>query len=69
MYNWSTDDKKLAKGSDEYIIWGLEQMVNFGLDGSKLNLSDLRKYWDKIQVDPVRRKLLGLLLELEHNEQ
>ena len=62
MYNWSIDEQKLKKNKERYIIWRLEQMVNFGLAGGKINKSDLKKYWRKIDIDPNRRKFLSLLL-------
>ncbi len=62
MYNWSTDEKQLKKNKEKYAIWKLEQMVNFGLDGKKLKMSDLRKYWNKLQIDSARKKLLQIFL-------
>ena len=37
MYNWNTDTKELEKNPEEYTIWKLEQLINYGLDGEKLN--------------------------------
>ena len=62
MKNWSTDEKQLKKSPEKYAIWKLEQLVNFGLDGKKLNASELKKYWSKIVIDPAKRKFLELLL-------
>ena len=62
MYNWSIDEKKLSKDPEKYAIWKLEQMVNFGLNGDKLDREELRKYWNKINIDPVRRRFLSLIL-------
>ncbi len=62
MKNWSTDINALMKDPEAYAIWKLEQQVNFGLDGEKINESDLRKYWDRLQVDPARRAFLKILL-------
>lgn len=62
MRNWSTDEKELAKEKNRYAIWKLEQMVNFGLDGKKLNLKELQKYWEKLHIDPARKRFLELLL-------
>ncbi len=63
MYNWSTDEKKLKTHPEEYAIWKLEQLVNFGLNGEKIVEVDLRRYWDKLTIDPARRKFLQLLLK------
>jgi len=62
MYNWSVDEKELSKDEDKYAIWKLEQMVNFGLGGNKLSYDKLRKYWNKIQIDPARKRFLELIL-------
>lgn len=62
MHNWSIDEKKLSKNSEKYAIWKLEQMVNFGLDGDKINENKLRKYWNKIEIDSERRKFLDFIL-------
>ncbi|OHA63924.1 MAG: hypothetical protein A2843_01260 [Candidatus Wildermuthbacteria bacterium RIFCSPHIGHO2_01_FULL_48_27b] len=67
MYNWSTNEKALKKNKEHYAIWRLEQMVNFGLHGKKLKISELRKYWDKLQIDPVRRQFLQLFLHGKRN--
>lgn len=62
MYNWSTDLRALKKDKEKYAIWKIEQMVNFGLDGQKLDEKKLRKYFSRINIDPARREFLHLLL-------
>ncbi len=62
MYNWSVDLKKLNKNPKMAVIWKLEQIINFGLNGAKLNKNLLKKYWQKVNIDPARRKFLKLLL-------
>ncbi len=62
MYNWSTDEKKLRKNKRKFAIWKIEQMANFGLNGKKISKNQLRKHWSEIQIDPIRRKFLSLLL-------
>lgn len=62
MYNWSTDQKELKKESEKYAIWKLEQMVNFGLNGDKIDKKELKKYWPKLNLDPHRRRLLEVFL-------
>ena len=62
MYNWSTDEKELKKNPEQHMIWQLEQMINFGLNGKKLNETLLKKYWAKLSLDPARRRLLSLLM-------
>lgn len=62
MYNWSTDLKELKKSPEAYQIWKLEQLINFGLNGEKISLKQLRKYWSKLQIDPDRKKVLEFWL-------
>lgn len=62
MYNWSTDVKMLKKDKKKYTIWKLEQMVNFGLNGKKIDETELRTYWSKLHLDPARKHFLDLLL-------
>jgi len=63
MKNWSTDTNELKKNPEKYAIWKLEQMANFGLEkAEKINEREMRKYFDKLQLDPDRKKLFQLLL-------
>ncbi|MBU2578676.1 hypothetical protein KKA09_00970 [Patescibacteria group bacterium] len=63
MYNWSIDEKKFKKEDPEnYKIWKLEQMINWGLAGEKINERLLRKYWEKLYLDPDAKKFLEFLL-------
>jgi hypothetical protein len=50
-YNWSVDEKKFKKEDPEaYKIWQLQQMINYGLAGEKLDEKEVRKYWKKIKA-------------------
>ena len=62
MYNWSTDTTELKKDSEKYTIWKLEQMVNFGLQGEKLSQKLLKKFWNKLTLDPAKKRYLEFLL-------
>lgn len=62
MKNWNTDTATLKKDPEKYAIWKLEQLVNFGLDGEKIKKKELRKYWDKLRLDPAKKAFLKLLL-------
>ena len=62
MYNWNTNTSKWNKRSDSYQIWKLEQLINFGLNGERLNLASIRKYWSKLNLDSHRKKFLELIL-------
>jgi len=62
MKNWSTDTKKLKKDKDKFAIWKMEQLINFGLGKERIKKSDLRKYWDTLDIDPFKRKFLALFV-------
>ena len=62
MNNWSTDLSRLNKDKKAKEIWRLEQLINFGLDGGKLNAKLLRKYWDRLSIDQGKRRYLEGLL-------
>lgn len=55
MINWSTDEKKFKKANPkEYRLWRLTQLINYGLDGEKLDRNEVKKAWPKIKdrLDP-----------------
>lgn len=63
MYNWSVDEKAMKKADPEgYKIWRLEQMINWGLGGEKLDKGLLRRYWGRISLDPIKKKYIKFLL-------
>lgn len=65
MINWSTDEAKFKKESPkEYKLWSLTQMINYGLDGEKLALSEVKSSWTKIKakLDPYKRRALEYLI-------
>ncbi len=62
MYNWSVDTKILKKYPEKYRIWKLEQMINFGLGKEKISKKDLKKYFEKLYIDPSKKKYLKFLL-------
>lgn len=55
MINWSTDEKKFKKlYPKKYKLWRLAQLINYGLDGEKLDEKEVKLAWPKIksQLDP-----------------
>lgn len=65
MYNWSTDEEQFKKKDPEgYRLWRLVQLINYGLDGEKLDEKELKKAWPKIKdrLDPDLKKYLEFLL-------
>lgn len=62
MRNWSTNTTELRKDKKQYAIWRLEQMVNFGLEGKKINRRELKKYWSNLSLDYNKKIYLSFLL-------
>jgi hypothetical protein len=65
MYNWSTDEEKFKKENPEkYRLWRLEQLINYGLDGDKLDRAEVKKAWPNIKnnLDPYKKRALEYLL-------
>lgn len=61
---WDYDEKQLKKSK-----WGklllLERQINYGMymsDKDKIKLSDVKKYWNKLKIEPKRRRLFRLLI-------
>lgn len=50
MFNWSTDEDKFRKTAPgEFQQWKILQLINYGLDGEKLDTKLLKKNWSKIK--------------------
>ncbi|MDP3917754.1 MAG: hypothetical protein Q8Q30_01090 [Candidatus Woesebacteria bacterium] len=65
MINWSTDEKKFKKSNPkEYKLWRITQLINYGLDGEKLVLSEVKKSWDYIKnkIDEPSKNYLQYLI-------
>ena len=59
MKNWSTDEQKLQQTNPEnYEIWKMSQMINFGCDGEKISYSRMVKLLPKLEIDDEMRSLL-----------
>ena len=61
---WDYDIKELKKSEYGRRLL-LERQINYGVDwkhGEKIKLSEVRKYWNKLNIDPNRRRLLKLLI-------
>lgn len=61
MFVWDYDKKVLEKSEKGRILL-LERMINYGPGKEKIKLSDVKKYWDKLELFPIRRRLLELLI-------
>ncbi len=62
MYNWSTNTKYLKKFPQKYIVWKLESLINFGLGKDKIDKKELIRNFNKIKIDPQKKKFLKFLL-------
>jgi len=65
MYNWSVDEKKFKKEHpEEYRLWRLTQLINYGLDGEKLDREEVKKAWPKTKnnLDPYKKRAMEYLL-------
>lgn len=65
MYNWSVNEEELKKDPEKYKIWRLEQLINYGLGREKIEINELKKYLDKLNIDNPTRKYLEFLLWLD----
>ena len=64
MHLWDYDKKTLQKTKGGRLLI-LERMINYGFylsDTTKIKLSEVKKYWNKLNLEPSRRKLFKLLL-------
>lgn len=59
---WDYDINELRKSK-----WGrkliLERQINYGVSGKeKIKLSEVKKHWKELEIDPDRRRLFKLLI-------
>ena len=62
MYNWSVQTLRLRKKPEEFEIFFLEQSINFGLNNKKLSMRLLKKHWNSLVLDPVKKSYLSKIL-------
>lgn len=61
-YLWDYNINELKK-TEQGRIKILERMINYGPgEGEKINLADVKKYWDKLDLYHNRKLLLELLI-------
>jgi len=61
-FMWDYDPEELKK-TEAGRIKLLERAINYGPEpGEKIKLADVRKYWDKLQLFPLKQRLLELLV-------
>jgi len=61
VHIWDYDINELKKTERGRILI-LERMINYGPGDEKIKLSDVKKYWDKLDLYPIRRRLMELLI-------
>ena len=62
MFNWAVDEKKFKqKSPQKYEQWKLVQMINYGLDGEKINKTKLIKYWPDIKDQILSQEIKNYL--------
>jgi len=59
---WDYDINKLRKTKYGRLLI-LERMLNYGPDeGEKISLSQVKKYWSKLNLDPLKKQLFEMLI-------
>lgn len=59
---WDYDIKELKKTKSGRLLI-LERMVNYGPSkGEKISLSEVKKHWHELHLDPLRKRLMELLI-------
>lgn len=61
VHIWDYDIEELKKTERDRILI-LERMINYGPGDEKIKLADVKKYWDKLDLYPIRRRLMELLI-------
>lgn len=62
MFLWDYNKKDLEKSKNGRILL-LERMINYGPGkGKKIKLSEVKRYWDKLHLAPLRKRFLELLI-------
>lgn len=61
---WDYDIKKLRKTKSGRLLI-LERQINYGIYPSskeKISLKEVKKHWNELEIDPMRRRFLKLLI-------
>ena len=64
VHVWDYDIKTLKKSKRGRLLL-LERQINYGIytsDKEKIKLSEVKKYWNQLQIETKRRRLLELLI-------
>lgn len=59
---WDYDINQLKRTKSGRLLI-LERMINYGPDkGEKISLSEVKKNWKRLHLDPLKKKLMRLLI-------
>lgn len=65
-YNWSHIDEEAMKREDpeKYRRWRIVQLLNYGLEGEKLDKKEVIELWPEIkdEVEPYTRRAIEFLI-------
>lgn len=63
MKNWNTNISKFKSLKQKH-VWELSQLINYGLDGTRLDEDKVKKYWKELKplLDAQRARMLEYLL-------
>ena len=63
MKNWNTDPTKF-KSPKQKRLWELSQLINYGLEGKRLEAKELIENWADLKplLDPERARMLEYIL-------
>jgi hypothetical protein len=63
MRNWNTDTSSFNSSKDKR-LWELSQLINYGLDGEKLNRKELEENWPSLkpQLDQERARMIEYMI-------
>lgn len=63
MHNWSVDEKIFKKLDPQgYKVWCIQQLINYGLDGERLDKKEVKRYWNRLYLDHLTKSYLEFLL-------
>ena len=63
MRNWSVATDELKKHPLQYKRWQIEQQINFGLQGDKLDRDEVAKHLPYLRLDPDKKQFIQFLLD------
>jgi len=61
VHLWDYDRKELEK-TEQGRIFLLERMINYGPGNEKIKLSQVKKYWKKLHLWLLQKKLFELII-------